>query len=259
VLVGDGGDFVSFAGRLVHRRRPGLWVDGGPYGCLGSGPGYALAAKLAHPDRQVVLLSGDGAFGFSAMEFDTLCGHRVPVVCVVGNNGIWALEKHPMQRMLGTAILTDLAPATRTTGWSRRSGVTESSSTARRRSARPWSGRSAPACPPASTSCAIRRRVSSLLGPDVNDRSKSASRSRRRPASGAPRSASSTRRPELIGLEPNLRDVLREVQREFTCHFPVEMEDGRVEIFTGYRVQHNINRGPAKGGIRYTPTSRWTR
>jgi glutamate dehydrogenase (NAD(P)+) len=58
---------------------------------------------------------------------------------------------------------------------------------------------------------------------------------------------------ELIGLEPELRQILREVQREFTCHFPVEMEDGRIEVFTGYRVQHNINRGPAKGGIRYHP------
>jgi acetolactate synthase-1/2/3 large subunit len=113
IVVGDGGDFVSFAGRLLHRERPGLWVDGGPYGCLGSGPGYALAAKLAHPDRQVLLLSGDGAFGFSAMEFDTLVRHRVPVVSVVGNNGIWALEKHPMQRMLGTSLLADLAPRTR--------------------------------------------------------------------------------------------------------------------------------------------------
>jgi acetolactate synthase-1/2/3 large subunit len=113
IVVGDGGDFVSFAGRLLQRQRPGLWVDGGPYGCLGSGPGYALAAKLAHPDRQVLLLSGDGAFGFSAMEFDTLVRHRVPVVSVVGNNGIWALEKHPMQRMLGTSLLADLAPRTR--------------------------------------------------------------------------------------------------------------------------------------------------
>ena len=58
---------------------------------------------------------------------------------------------------------------------------------------------------------------------------------------------------ELIELEPELREILREVQREFTCHFPVEMDDGRVEVFTGYRVQHNINRGPAKGGIRYHP------
>jgi acetolactate synthase I/II/III large subunit len=113
IVVGDGGDFVSFAGRLLHRDRPGLWIDEGPYGCLGSGPGYALAAKLAHPDRQVLLLSGDGAFGFSAMEFDTLVRHRVPVVSVIGNNGIWALEKHTMERLLGTALLADLAPGTR--------------------------------------------------------------------------------------------------------------------------------------------------
>lgn len=113
IMVGDGGDFVSFAGRLIHRRQPGLWIDGGPFGCLGSGPGYAMAAKLALPDRQVVLLSGDGAFGFAAMEFEALVRHRIPVVCVIGNNGIWALEKHPMEHLLGTSILSDLAPGIR--------------------------------------------------------------------------------------------------------------------------------------------------
>jgi thiamine pyrophosphate-dependent acetolactate synthase large subunit-like protein len=113
ILVGDGGDFVSFAGRLVQRPEPGQWIDPGPFGCLGSGPAYAMAAKLARPDKQVILLSGDGAFGFSAMEFDTMVRHRIPVVCVVGNNGIWALEKHPMQSMLGVSIAADLAPATR--------------------------------------------------------------------------------------------------------------------------------------------------
>jgi acetolactate synthase-1/2/3 large subunit len=113
ILVGDGGDFVSFAGRLIERPKPGLWIDPGPFGCLGSGPAYAMAAKLAHPDRQVILLSGDGAFGFAAMEFDTMVRHRIPVVCVVGNNGIWALEKHPMQSLLGANVATDLAPRTR--------------------------------------------------------------------------------------------------------------------------------------------------
>ena len=113
IIVGDGGDFVSFAGRLIERERPGLWIDPGPFGALGSGPAYAMAAKLAHPDRQVILLSGDGAFGFSAMEFDTLVRHHVPVVCVIGNNGIWALEKHPMQSLLGLSIAADLAPRTR--------------------------------------------------------------------------------------------------------------------------------------------------
>jgi acetolactate synthase-1/2/3 large subunit len=113
IVVGDGGDFVSFAGRLIERRQPGLWIDPGPFGALGSGPAYAMAAKLARPDRQVVLLSGDGAFGFSAMEFDTMVRHRIPVVCVVGNNSIWALEKHPMQNMLGTSVAADLGHNTR--------------------------------------------------------------------------------------------------------------------------------------------------
>lgn len=113
IIVGDGGDFVSFAGRLIERPKAGLWIDPGPFGCLGSGPGYAMAAKLAHPNRQVILLSGDGAFGFSAMEFDTMVRHRIPVVCVVGNNGIWALEKHPMQSMLGVSIAADLGTRTR--------------------------------------------------------------------------------------------------------------------------------------------------
>src|SRR2546423_101338 len=112
IIVGDGGDFVSFAGRLIERQKPGLWIDPGPFGALGSGPAYAMAAKLAHPDRQVILLSGDGAFGFSAMEVDPLGRHEVPVVCVIGNNGIWALEKHPMQNMLGLSIAADLAPRT---------------------------------------------------------------------------------------------------------------------------------------------------
>jgi thiamine pyrophosphate-dependent acetolactate synthase large subunit-like protein len=113
VIVGDGGDFVSFAGRLIERAEPGLWLDPGPFGCLGSGPGYAIAASLARPDRQVILLAGDGAFGFSAMEFDTMVRHGIPVVCVVCNNGIWALEKHPMQSMLGASIAADLGKRTR--------------------------------------------------------------------------------------------------------------------------------------------------
>jgi acetolactate synthase-1/2/3 large subunit len=113
IFVGDGGDFISFAGRLLERPKPGLWIDPGPYGCLGSGPAYAMAAKLAHPDRQVILLSGDGAFGFSAMEFDTMVRHKIPVVCVIGNNGIWALEKHPMLSLLGVSIAADLGARTR--------------------------------------------------------------------------------------------------------------------------------------------------
>ncbi|HZO78753.1 MAG TPA: acetolactate synthase [Solirubrobacteraceae bacterium] len=113
IVIGDGGDFVSFAGRVVDSFQPGCWLDPGPFGCLGSGPGYALAAKLARPERQVVLLLGDGAFGFSGMEFDTLARHGVAVVAVMGNNGIWALEKHPMEFLYGYSVAASLRPATR--------------------------------------------------------------------------------------------------------------------------------------------------
>ena len=113
IVIGDGGDFVSYAGRVIDSYAPGCWLDPGPFGCLGTGPGYALAAKLAHPQRQVVLLLGDGAFGFSGMEFDTLARHGVNVVGVMGNNGIWALEKHPMEFLYGYSVAADLRPATR--------------------------------------------------------------------------------------------------------------------------------------------------
>ncbi len=113
IVIGDGGDFVSFAGRMIDTFEPGCWMDPGPYGCLGAGPGFALAAKLARPERQVCLLIGDGAFGFSGMEFDTLVRHRVPVVAVMGNNGIWALEKHPMEFLYGYSVAADLQPGCR--------------------------------------------------------------------------------------------------------------------------------------------------
>jgi acetolactate synthase-1/2/3 large subunit len=113
IVVVDGGDFGSYAGRVIDSYVPGAWLDSGPFGCLGSGPGYALAAKLAHPDRQVVLLQGDGAFGFSGMEWDTLVRHNVPVVSVIGNNGIWGLEKHPMEAIYGYSVVAELRPGTR--------------------------------------------------------------------------------------------------------------------------------------------------
>ncbi|MFP5363161.1 MAG: acetolactate synthase [Thermoleophilia bacterium] len=113
IVIGDGGDFVSYAGRMIDSYEPGCWLDPGPFGCLGSGPGYALAAKLARPERQVVLLLGDGAFGFAGMEFDTLARHGVAVVGVMGNNGIWGLEKHPMELIYGYSVAADLAPQTR--------------------------------------------------------------------------------------------------------------------------------------------------
>lgn len=113
IVVIDAGDFGSYAGRVIDSYQPGCWLDSGPFGCLGSGPGYALAAKLAYPQRQVVLLQGDGAFGFSGMEWDTLVRHQVPVVSVIGNNGIWGLEKHPMEAIYGYSVAAELRPGTR--------------------------------------------------------------------------------------------------------------------------------------------------
>jgi acetolactate synthase-1/2/3 large subunit len=113
IIVCDGGDFVSYAGRVIDSFEPGCWLDPGPYGCLGTGPGYALAAKLARPDRQVVLLLGDGAFGFAGMEYDTLARHGVNVVGVMGNNGIWGLEHHPMMFLYGYSVAAELRPETR--------------------------------------------------------------------------------------------------------------------------------------------------
>ena len=113
VVIGDGGDFVSYAGKYLEPQRPGGWLDPGPYGCLGTGLGYAIAARIARPSAQVVLLLGDGAAGFSLMDADTLVRHRLPVVMICGNNGIWALEKYPMQALYGYDVVADLQPGCR--------------------------------------------------------------------------------------------------------------------------------------------------
>jgi len=113
VVIGDGGDFVSFAGKYVEPAHPGGWLDPGPYGCLGTGLGYAIAARIARPSSQVVLLLGDGAAGFSLMDVDTLVRHRLPVVMVVGNNSGWGLEKHPMRMLYGYDVAAELGARTR--------------------------------------------------------------------------------------------------------------------------------------------------
>ncbi len=113
VVIGDGGDFVSFAGKYIEPKRPGGWLDPGPFGCLGTGLGYAIAARLARPSAQVVLLLGDGAAGFSLMDADTLVRHRLPVVMICGNNAGWGLERHPMRAIYGYDVAADLQPGCR--------------------------------------------------------------------------------------------------------------------------------------------------
>ncbi|MUH49692.1 MAG: acetolactate synthase [Actinobacteria bacterium] len=113
VVICDGGDFASYAGKFVEVKQPGCWLDTGPYGCLGNGLGYATAARVVRPSSQVVLLLGDGAAGFSLMDADSLVRHDLPVVMVMGNNGMWGLEKHPMQAIYGWDMACDLQPGCR--------------------------------------------------------------------------------------------------------------------------------------------------
>ncbi len=113
VTIGDGGDFVSYAGKYLEPAQPGTWLDPGPYGCLGTGMGYAMGARLTYPDRQICVLMGDGAAGFSLMDAESLVRQGLPVVIVVGNNGIWGLEKHPMRMMYGYDVAADLQPGLR--------------------------------------------------------------------------------------------------------------------------------------------------
>ncbi len=113
VIICDGGDFASYAGKYLDAYTPGCWLDTGPYGCLGNGLGYAVAARLARPSSQVVAVLGDGAAGFALMDVDTLVRHALPAVLVVGNNGMWGLEKHPMRAIYGWDVASDLQPGCR--------------------------------------------------------------------------------------------------------------------------------------------------
>ncbi len=89
VVVGDGGDIVSMGARMIRARAPGHWLDPGPLGCLGMGVPFGLAAAVAKPDKQLLLLYGDGSFGFNGMEIDTAVRFGLPMVAVIGNDGGW--------------------------------------------------------------------------------------------------------------------------------------------------------------------------
>lgn len=109
IVAVDGGDIVSTTARWLQTSRPGFLLDPGPFGTLGTGAPFALAAKLAYPDRQVGIVYGDGAFGFNGMEYDTLIRHQLPVVGVMGNDGVWANIK-TLHRMFfpDRLVATDL-------------------------------------------------------------------------------------------------------------------------------------------------------
>ncbi len=108
-IIMDGGDTTVWGASILKAYEPGHWMDNGPTGCLGLGIPYAIAAKVAAPNKQVLLLNGDGAFGLNAMEFDTMVRHKIPVVCVICNDEAWGMITHEQEaigegRVIGSKL-----------------------------------------------------------------------------------------------------------------------------------------------------------
>jgi acetolactate synthase I/II/III large subunit len=89
IVIGDGGDFVGSAANVLRPRGFGHWLDAGPLGTLGAGPGYAMAAKLASPKSDVIIMYGDGAFGLNMMEFEACIRQKINIVGIIGNDAAW--------------------------------------------------------------------------------------------------------------------------------------------------------------------------
>lgn len=106
IAIADGGDLLSFARVGLEAR---TYMDAGAFGCLGVGVPYAVAAALAFPDRQVISINGDGAYGFNAMEIDTAVRHGAKAVFIVSNNAAWNIERFDQEanyggRVVGTTL-----------------------------------------------------------------------------------------------------------------------------------------------------------
>ena len=114
LVVGDGGDIVNLAAQVLPINHPGQWFDRGPMGTLGVGTGFSMAAKIAHPEKKVLMVNGDGTFGLNGFEFDTFVRHDLPVVSVVGNDRQWGQITVGQVQMYGreravASILSDNA------------------------------------------------------------------------------------------------------------------------------------------------------
>ena len=110
IVIGDGGDFVATAAYVLKLQQPQLWMDPGPLGTLGVGPGYAMAAKLARPDANVVLVYGDGSFGLHGIEFEAMARQGIPVIALIGNDAGWTqirrgqVDIYGAERAVATAL-----------------------------------------------------------------------------------------------------------------------------------------------------------
>jgi acetolactate synthase-1/2/3 large subunit len=101
IVIGDGGDIVATAAKIIPVQSEGAWMDPGPLGTLGVGMPFALAAQLSHPGRRVVIVYGDGSFGLNGFEYDTAVRFELPIVGIVGNDGAWGQMMRPQGQMLG--------------------------------------------------------------------------------------------------------------------------------------------------------------
>ncbi|MDF2695786.1 MAG: Acetolactate synthase large subunit, partial [Labilithrix sp.] len=110
IVIGDGGDFVATAAYVLKLQHPQLWMDPGPLGTLGVGPGYAMAAKLARPDANVVLVYGDGSFGLHGIEFEAMARQDIPVIALIGNDAGWTQIRRGQVEIYGNerAVATGL-------------------------------------------------------------------------------------------------------------------------------------------------------
>ena len=113
-VVGDGGDVVGITASVVQASAPGYWLDPGPFGCLGVGPSFAMAAKIARPDTQVLIVYGDGSFGLNAMEYESAIRQDIPFVGIIGNDGAWGQIKVAQEALYGkgNAPAANLATST---------------------------------------------------------------------------------------------------------------------------------------------------
>ncbi len=111
IVIGDGGDFVATAAYVIPLEWPQLWMDPGPLGTLGMGPGYAMAAQLTRPGARTVIMYGDGSFGLNGMEFEAMVRQKIPVVAVIGNDAAWTQIRRGQIMMYGAerAVASQLA------------------------------------------------------------------------------------------------------------------------------------------------------
>ena len=111
-VIGDGGDIVTFAARVLNINKPGHWLDPGQFGCLGAGSGFAAAAQLARPDKQVCIVYGDGAFGLTGFDVESYVRFDLPIVSVLSNNGAWNQTTQGVKRRGGRGLATYLSQDT---------------------------------------------------------------------------------------------------------------------------------------------------